>query len=66
MQRPVKREILRRLDELLRNNPYGQTFVTAGDMIKDAKEKNDGKIPRFQVFEKLFRIINILLSGLGL
>uniref|UniRef100_A0A183BT27 Helitron_like_N domain-containing protein n=1 Tax=Globodera pallida TaxID=36090 RepID=A0A183BT27_GLOPA len=45
---PVKAEILRKLEELMRANPFGRTFETAGAKIKAAKAAT-GEIPRFQI-----------------
>ena len=48
LKRACRREILAKLDDLMRENPYGQTFQTAGEKIADAKARN-GEIPKFQV-----------------
>ena len=56
----VKQEILQRLDELMRDNPFGKTFVTAGKMIEDAKEKNNGEVPHFQVIIFIYFYFTIL------
>ena len=48
LKRSCRREILAKLDDLMRENPYGQTFQTAGEKIADTKSRN-GKIPKFQV-----------------
>ena len=45
----IKRQILQQLERIMRTNPFGQTFVTAGDLIEESKAKNSGEIPRFQV-----------------
>uniref|UniRef100_A0A183CP12 Helitron_like_N domain-containing protein n=1 Tax=Globodera pallida TaxID=36090 RepID=A0A183CP12_GLOPA len=45
---PIKAEILRILEELMRTNPYGRTFETTGSKIKAAKTAT-GEIPRFQI-----------------
>ena len=49
LKRACRREILAKLEEIMRENPYGQTFQTAGEKIADAKALN-GEIPKFQVF----------------
>uniref|UniRef100_A0A914I9L9 Helitron helicase-like domain-containing protein n=1 Tax=Globodera rostochiensis TaxID=31243 RepID=A0A914I9L9_GLORO len=45
---PVKAEIVRKLEELMRTNPFGRTFETAGAKIEAAKSAA-GEIPRFQI-----------------
>uniref|UniRef100_A0A914I8I8 ATP-dependent DNA helicase n=1 Tax=Globodera rostochiensis TaxID=31243 RepID=A0A914I8I8_GLORO len=45
---PVKAEIVRKLEELMRANPFGRTFETAGAKIEAAKSAT-GEIPRFQI-----------------
>jgi hypothetical protein len=48
ISRTIKREILDRLERLMRENPYGETFATAGEKIA-ARENNGEQIPEFQV-----------------
>uniref|UniRef100_A0A183C066 ATP-dependent DNA helicase n=1 Tax=Globodera pallida TaxID=36090 RepID=A0A183C066_GLOPA len=45
---PIKSEIVRKLEELMRTNPYGRTFETVGTKIEAAKTAT-GEIPRFQI-----------------
>lgn len=47
--RIAKHEILLTLEELMRENPYGMTFATAGEKLTAARAAA-GDIPRFQVF----------------
>ena len=53
----IKRQILKHLEELMRKNPFGQTFVTAGQLIEDGKKENDGQMPRFQVTKLRFHLL---------
>ena len=45
----LRAEILYMLEELMRQNPYGKTFVTTAQLVKDAEMRNGGQIPRFRV-----------------
>lgn len=46
----IGKQILRELDKMMRDSPFGKTFVTAGDQIEKAVRESGGQIPRFQVF----------------
>ena len=45
----IKRQIIKTLEEIMRKNPFGQTFATTGEMVEKAKKENEGELPRFQV-----------------
>ena len=49
MKPEIKRKIIDTLEELMRKNPFGKTFATAGSLVEDAKNSNEGEMPRFQV-----------------
>lgn len=51
----LRASILRELETLMRNSPFGRTFMTAGDKIKEAERNSGGNIPRFQVLCKTLR-----------
>ena len=53
IKRTLKAEIFSILEQLLRQNPFGKTFVTTAQLVRQSKERNDGKIPRFRVFIKI-------------
>ena len=47
---PIKHQIIATLHDIMNEyNPYAQTFVTAGEVLREAEERNAGKIPQFQV-----------------
>ena len=48
INRALREEIFKELEKLMRNNPFGETFMTAGEKIKEV-EANRGEIPHFQV-----------------
>lgn len=45
----VKDIIVKELEEIMRNNPYGRTFSTLGEQLKAIEAKN-GELPHFQVY----------------
>ena len=45
----IKKKILRKLEKIIRDSPYGRSFTTLGDQLEEAKAKNNGKVPEFQV-----------------
>jgi hypothetical protein len=47
--RTIKHLIMLKLEELMRQNPFGKTFQTAGKRVEQAKEAHGGEMPRFQV-----------------
>ena len=49
MKPEIKRQIIKTLEEIMRKNPFGQTFATTGEMVEKAKKENEGELPRFQV-----------------
>ena len=51
ISRKVKKGILKKLEQLMRENPYGRAFLTAGERIKQFKETHGEKVPDFQVME---------------
>ena len=48
LKRTIRREILDTLEHLMRENPYGKTFETAGEQLEKAYEET-GQVPHFQV-----------------
>ena len=49
IRQTVKREILSRIETLMRQNPYGITFKTTWDKVNAARAQNNGEIPHFQI-----------------
>ena len=49
LKRVIRQEIITKLEALMRENPFGRTFVTAGERINAVTEKNNGELPHFQV-----------------
>ncbi|KAL3075374.1 hypothetical protein niasHT_033604 [Heterodera trifolii] len=45
----LRKEILEKLELLMRENPFGQTFMTAGAKLAEATARNGGTVPHFQV-----------------
>ena len=50
MNPAIKHQIIATLEKVMRKNPFGDTFVTAGAMIEESKQLNNTEVPRFQVF----------------
>ena len=51
-----KREILDRIEKLMRQNPFGITFKTTWDKVEEARAISpDGEIPHFQVILYIFQ-----------
>ena len=50
MNPAIKHKIIETLETVMRENPFGETFVTAGAMIEESKQLNNTEVPRFQVF----------------
>ena len=57
----IKRQILEQLEKLMRKNPFGKTFSTVGELVEEAKNENDGWMPRFQVIINKFFILMLLI-----
>uniref|UniRef100_A0A183CL31 ATP-dependent DNA helicase n=1 Tax=Globodera pallida TaxID=36090 RepID=A0A183CL31_GLOPA len=55
---PIRQAIMQKLEQLMRENPYGRTFMTAGAKIEEAMERNEGEIPRFQIVLLTDRALN--------
>uniref|UniRef100_A0A914I8K2 ATP-dependent DNA helicase n=1 Tax=Globodera rostochiensis TaxID=31243 RepID=A0A914I8K2_GLORO len=55
---PIRQAIMEKLEQLMRENPYGRTFMTAGAKISEAMERNEGEIPRFQIVLLTDRALN--------
>ena len=49
MKPEIKRQIIDALEKLMRENPFGKTFATAESLVENAKNINEGEMPRFQV-----------------
>ncbi|KAL3091075.1 hypothetical protein niasHS_005038 [Heterodera schachtii] len=49
LSKNIRNEILAKLELLMRENPLGQTFVTAGAKIEEAAKQNYGILPHFQI-----------------
>jgi hypothetical protein len=47
--RTIKHLIMLKMEELMRQNPFGKTFQTAGKRVEQAQEIHGGELPRFQV-----------------
>lgn len=45
----ISKEIMETLENLMRQNPFGRTFMTAGEKVKEAMEMNGNELPRFKV-----------------
>lgn len=54
-------EIMRTLEEVMRQNPYGETFMTAEQCVQAETEKY-GERPRFQVCERMIILIYIVYN----
>ena len=50
MNPAIKHKIIATLETVMRENPFGETFLTAGAMIEESKQQNNTEVPRFQVF----------------
>ena len=50
MNPAIKHKIIETLETVMRENPFGETFVTAGAMIEESKQQNNTELPRFQVY----------------
>jgi len=57
--RTIKHLIMLKMEALMRENPFGQTFQTAGKRVEQAKEEHGGEMPHFQVVNEtiFFHII---------
>lgn len=66
MNKVIKRQILQQLEAIMRTNPFGQTFMTAGALIDESKEKNMGEIPRFQVLTFCGFLLTVFLDCFAL
>jgi hypothetical protein len=49
LSRTIKHLIMLKMETLMRENPFGKTFQTAGKRLEQAKEMNGGELPHFQV-----------------
>lgn len=49
LKKSIRNEIISKLEQLMRNNPFGKTFVTARAQVDEAAKKNGGELPHFQV-----------------
>jgi len=47
LSRHISRPILETLEAIMRENPFGQTFMTAGARVSEATQQ--GEIPHFRV-----------------
>ena len=49
LRKTLNDEIYTILESLIRASPFGKTFVTTAQLVREAKERNGGIIPRFRV-----------------
>ncbi|KAL3122114.1 hypothetical protein niasHT_001654 [Heterodera trifolii] len=49
LTKKIQNQILEKLECLMRENPFGQTFVTAGAKLAEATERLGGTVPHFQI-----------------
>jgi hypothetical protein len=46
----VSADILKKLEEVMREHPFAKTFMTAAEQYKAAEEDYNGEVPNFQVY----------------
>ena len=52
IEKKIRPEIIEKIEELMKQNPYAKTFMKAGEMLREV-EKSGKEVPHFQVYHNI-------------